>query len=213
MKNLKKTLSLIVAIILILLAIFLFGKYNRFKWVDKNEKVVIAAVYDSLVAIANRPPIVVRDTIRDTIIIKIPEIDTVYISEVDIVNDVDSIESKNIAIDTLRTEYFSVFLNDEILIDRIIRRWNYEVYKEEFVTTIEIEKPVLVEVPCKYELKGLYGGASYYYGFGGLHELLTDVSLLTKKSRMYSLYGGAVYITENEKVYPIIGFGIKGKFK
>lgn len=207
----KNVLTIISAIILIIL-IFLFAKFNRFQWVKEGYKVVDSSVYDSLIAIAERPPVIVVDTLRDTIYIE-AQVDTIYLKqEAKIIEKPEEITADRqgyIVEDTLRTEYFSVFLQDEVHADHIMRMWSSEVYKENYVTTIEKEKPVLVP---DLRLKGLYGGASYYYLHHLGHMFTVDASLVVEQERIYSLYGGAVYVNNNNDILPIIGMGIKIKF-
>ncbi|MFO7865081.1 MAG: hypothetical protein R6U85_13870, partial [Salinivirgaceae bacterium] len=59
---------------------------------------------------------------------------------------IDTMEMNGTVKDTLSTKYFTVFLNDTILADRIYRSWTSEVYLENYIKTIEIEKPVIKEV-------------------------------------------------------------------
>jgi len=211
----KKTISSIIASVVIIILLFLFFKYNRFEWVKKDQKVVSAALYDSLVAIAEKPPVIVVDTIRDTIYIK-TKVDTIYIhKDADTVYIPKAVELDNqgyLIKDTLRTEYFSVFLQDEFNMDHVIRSWSSEVYKENYVTTIEVEKPVIKEVPVGKEAEGLYGGMGYTYIFGNSHFIEADVSLLTAKKRIYSISGGLFYNGVSQEVKPGIGAKLQFKF-
>lgn len=213
--NLTKTLKWVVISIVLLIAVFLFGKFNKYQWIHKDEKVVKAALYDSLIAIAEKPPTVVTDTIRDTIYVYIPEVDTIYAPSDTIYGPEEDEESVTV-LDILKSKYFTIFMDDEIFaasLDHILRKWSYEVYKEEYVTTVEVEKPVIVEKPCEYTLQGLYGGAGYHYGFDGLHEVVVDLSYLHKSGKMFSLEGGIVYNHSNKGLYPMVGLSMKGKFK
>jgi len=208
MKKLQLILNSI-CILTVALLVFCIAS-PRVQHVKVNEKIVLSSTYDSLVAIANRPPKITIDTIRDTIRVaeRIPykvKYDSIIVKEVPV-----KIDSK-VAQDILQTPYFTVFLTDSIHENDITRAWNYEVYKEAFLTTIEVEKPVLVPTEPNPSPYGLYLGAEAYYMFNKTYLATMDLSLLTRKNRMWSIKAGAM-ITNKATLTPAVGVGFKIKF-
>lgn len=208
----KQQVAKTILIVIVAISVaFLMGKYSRFTWVKKDQSVVNTAIYDSLITITNRPPTIIVDTIRDTIEIAQTKIDTIFIEKTKTVL-IDTVKTKGVVKDTLSTEHFTVFLNDTILADRILRSWSSEVYLENYETTIEVEKPVIKEIPNPITLNGLYIGFTYLNIIKYGHILTGDILYLNKNERIYGIQGGALYQTVDQEAHPVIGFTIKGKF-
>jgi len=187
---LEKIKNVIAVIAIVAIAIVIFGISSpRIQYLKNNEVVVSESLYDSLIAITNRPPTIRIDTIRDTI--RIPEDpivihfrDTVYIETTD--ND-----SITVALDTLYSKYFDVFLFDTIFSNRtIIRSWSANVRQEIIRETIEIEKPII-----QYVYTDITG---FYYKFGGYY--LRDGILVT---------AGVFYMNKNA-LFLGVDIGIMG---
>lgn len=197
------TATTVVAILVIVLLL----QSPRHRWLAKTEIVVYKNTYDSLVAIANRPPIVTVDTIRDTIPGK-----TIYKDKLVPVY-LDSLIT--VYSDTLPTKYFTVTLLDSLRYNRIFyRAWDFESYPEIITEYVEKEKPVFYYVDHYITTSpmGLYGGGSvgiYSKGF----KISGDLTFLAKNS-MY--YGGSLGVVSsfetNFKNYPLVEFRLGKKF-
>ena len=86
------------------------------------------------------------------------------------------------------------------------------MYKENYVTTIEVEKPVIKEVEVEVPTTGIYGGIQYMYIFDDSHLAAINLSVATKKRTIYGVSGGLFYNNETTKVQPGIGFNASFKF-
>jgi hypothetical protein len=183
---------------------------KHFTWVKNNESVVKTELYDSLVAIANRPPkdttIIVHDTIPGEPIIKWKDkLIPVYLDSLSAVYS-----------DTLKTNNFKVVTTDTLQYNRITyRKYNYETYVDTIIRYIEKEKPVLVyKDSLIYQVKRtLYYGAGMYFsktGFVGMAE----ITYKTKKDTYFGIGTGVMsYPCSGVINYqPIVGVKIGRKF-
>ena len=134
LNNYSLTVTGLLLIVGASLAFLLFNKH--FHWVKHNESIVKTELYDSLIAIANRPPKIIIDTIRDTIpgvpIIK-EKLVPVYLDSLSAVYS-----------DTLKTDHFKVVTTDTLQYNRLVyRRHDYETYVDTILKYVEKEKPSL----------------------------------------------------------------------
>jgi hypothetical protein len=170
--------------------------------------VIETAIYDSLVAIANRPPTVIIDTIRDTIKGK-----TIYKDKLVPVY-LDSIVT--VYNDTFEGTYFKLELEDSLQLNRIKNRsYSFDEYPETIIKYITKEVPVIQYVDKVVELssKGLYYGASTGFYIKGF-SLLGDLTYQTKNSSYLGIGVGAITSYDTKlNYYPTISFRIGKKFK
>ena len=195
----------IVGIIAIAIVIFSLSS-NRVKYIKDSEVIVQREFYDSLVAIANRPPTIQIDTIRDTITLP-KEIE--YITKPIEIQPTD-IDSIGVSVDTLSSRYFDIFITDTIISNKVMwRAWNYKVYQETIIEYIEKEKPVI-----KYE----YIDASGFYqdimiaGFRGGGMAAYGIAYHTKKDFILGVNVGVFGLIEEKDYRPYIGVRISKKF-
>jgi hypothetical protein len=197
--------SLVVVLGLIFVIIF---QSPRHRWLNKNQMVVEKTMYDSLVAIANKPPIVIIDTIRDTI-----KGETIYRDKLVPVY-LDSIVA--VYKDTIGGTYFNLYLEDSLQLNRIKNRsYSFDEYPETIIKYITKEVPVIQYVDRIVELspKGLYYGATtgfYTRGF----SLLGDLTYQTKNYSYFG-FGAGVMTSYDTKLnyYPTISLKIGKRFK
>ena len=202
-----KYIAIAVALIVAAILIFQVSK-KRIAFVKDNQAVVERSVYDSLVAIANRPPVIRIDTIRDTIFVykTIYEVDTVLIEFTN--NDTILVTH-----DTLSTEYFKIFITDTIDIsnDKVYRVWPYEVYPKTIIKYIEKEKPVIKEVYI--DNSGLYYNVNIG-GFKGLGLFSTGLTYVNRYNIGLGASVGFVYMDIDNLPYfkPMIMASFTTKF-
>jgi len=200
--NIATTLGLLICIVTLG---WLITSPN-FSCIKKSQKIVDKAIYDSLVAIANRPPTIRIDTIRDTIpgkpIIKWKDkLVPVY---------KDSLST--VYSDTLKTKNFKVVVNDTLQWNQLqYRKYTYETYMDTILKYVEKEKPVFVSKDVPIPQRGLYYGGfvnGYKQGgsFGG------TIFLITKKEGYFGIQGG-VHVNPNlSQLQPLVGFTFGHKF-
>lgn len=179
----------------------------KFSCIRKDEKIVNGELYDSLVAVANRPPIIRIDTIRDTIqgkpIIKWKDkLVPVYLDSLSTVYK-----------DTLQTDHFKVLISDTLQYNRIVfRKYEYETYVDTILKYVEKEKPVFVDRPVPIPQRGLYWGP-YLTGYKKGGSLGAEFFLVTKKENYLGIQGGvSAYIGSNMEYYPTVGIKFGKKF-
>jgi hypothetical protein len=179
----------------------------KFSCIRKNEKIVNTNIYDSLVAITNRPPkidtLIIHDTISGEPIIKWKDkLIPVY---------KDSLSA--VYSDTLKTNHFKVVTNDTLQYNRIIyRKYSYETYIDTIKIVKEVEKPVFVDKPFLVLKKGFYyGGGSNIYKQG--FSLIGEFTYINKKDFYIKVEGGIISnINTKVDYYPTIGFRVGKKF-
>ena len=196
--------SLVVVLGLIMVIIF---QSPRHRWLNKEQIVVDKATYDSLISIAGRPPVVLIDTIRDTIPGK-----TVYRDKLVPVY-LDSLVT--FYRDTLDGGFFSLYLEDSLRFNMIQdRMYSFDEYPETIIKYITKEVPVIQYVDRIVTLspKGLYYGAStgfYTRGF----SLLGELSYQTKNSTYIGFGAGAMtYFDTKTNYYPVVNIRVGKKF-
>jgi len=196
--------SLVVVLGLIMVIIF---QSPRHRWLTKEEIVVNKDLYDSITTILNRPPIVLIDTVRDTIPGKLVYRDKlvpVYL---------DSLTA--VYVDTIGGTFFSLYLEDSLQLNRIkSRMYSFDEYPETIIKYITKEVPVIQYVDRIVTLspKGLYYGAStgfYPRGFNFLGEL----SYQTKNGTILGIgIGVQTYFDTKTNYYPTVGIRVGKKF-
>lgn len=177
-------------------------------WLRETEIVVNRETFDSLLAIANRPPKIVIDTIRDTI-----QGDIIYRDKL-----VPMYLDSSLAVydDLLVSKHFVVKVLDSLQYNKIkSRTWGYIAYTDTIIKYVEKEKPV-IQYKDRIEYvspAGWYGGTSigmYSQGFSISGNIVRQ-----DKHGLY--YGGGLgtityYMDSKLKYYPLFELRVGKKF-
>ena len=162
-----------------------------------DDKVIVSKSWlDSLNLIAESTPEVISDTIIKTDTLKI----TQYITQEKIIH-VEVGEDTTEVYDTLRSDYFAVFLHDRISGSQIMqRRWNYDVYMPEKLVTEIITQKIPFPYTVEADFPKLYGAINV----GNL--ISADLSYRVNRN----FYGiGYGYFNGNNYFYIRYQFAIK----
>lgn len=202
--NIFTTLGLIICI----MGLVWLCTSPNFSCIKKTQRIVDKDIYDSLIAIADRPPKIRIDTIRDSILGK------PIIKWKDKLIPIYKDSLSTVYSDTLKTKNFKVIINDTLQWNQLqYRKYDYETYIDSIVKYIEKEKPVFVPRDVPISHRGLYGGG-FVSGCkkGGIIGI--DFFIVTKKESYWGLQGGINTYLLSDKVeyYPFIGIKIGKKF-